>query len=33
MSNNGKRYNSQFKADAVRLVDKEGRSVSSVILV
>ncbi|AGK96718.1 transposase [Clostridium pasteurianum] len=30
MSSNGNRYNSEFKADAVRLVTKEGRSVRSV---
>ena len=30
MQNNGKRLSSQFKADAVRLVNKEGRSVNSV---
>jgi transposase len=30
MSSKGSRYNSEFKADAVRLVNKEGRSVSSV---
>ncbi len=29
MSKNGKRYNEEFKADAVRLV-KEGRSIPSV---
>ncbi|MFT8316070.1 MAG: transposase [Clostridium sp.] len=30
MSSKGNRYNSEFKADAVRLVTKEGRSVRSV---
>ncbi|MCT4606977.1 MAG: transposase, partial [Marinisporobacter sp.] len=30
MANNGKRYNAEFKADIVRLVNKENRSVSSV---
>ncbi|CAB1262643.1 transposase [Clostridium sp. WLY-B-L2] len=30
MSGNGKRYNTEFRADAVRLVVEEGRFVNSV---
>jgi transposase len=30
MSGNGKRYNTEFRADAIRLVVEEGRSVNSV---
>lgn len=30
MGNNGKRYNAEFKADVIRLVKQEGRSVNSV---
>lgn len=30
MSNNGNRYNNEFKADAIRLIKEEKRSVLSV---
>lgn len=30
MADNGKRYNEEFKADVIRLVQKEGRSIGSV---
>lgn len=31
MTNNGKRYNAEFKADIVRLINEEHRSVTSVV--
>lgn len=31
MSKNGKRYDEQFKNDILRLIQEEGRSVSSVV--
>ena len=30
MSSNGKRYNKEFKEDILRLIQEEGRSISSV---
>lgn len=31
MNNNGKRYTPEFKADIVRLITEENRSVSSIV--
>ncbi|BAE84793.1 hypothetical protein DSY3004 [Desulfitobacterium hafniense Y51] len=31
MSKNGKRYDEQFKKDILRLIQEEGRSVSSIV--
>lgn len=30
MSGNGNRYSKEFKADAIRMVNEEGRSIGSV---